>query len=423
MKTTKVLTLFASTALLMSLVTACGGNNKPAASENNSAPSNEKVKLTMWHTFSDVETEVFEKKVIAKFNEEYPNIKIDATRMPAGDEFNQQLVQAVSGSSAPDLARMDIVDVPRYAKLGALEPLDGYEGFDAIKSEMFEGPMSSNFYDGKYYGLPLDTNTKIAIYNKKLLEKAGLTEAPKTFDELVAAAKKISNDETFGFAPQNIEVWGTMPYFFSLGGTYTNEDYTKATGYLNSDTSVKALEQLVSWNKEGLVGKSFEGGLGSWEGFKGDNYMMIDDGPWFASANQDVKDNMEFSLFPAGLAGSIETNGGENTVVFNSSKHKEAAYTFAKFLASDVAQTIFGEELRMMPVNTKTGQKDFVKNDEMLSLYMEQLKTAVSRVPSPEWTVINNVITKAFEAAIKTDETPKALLDDAAKQVDALLTK
>lgn len=423
MKKTKFLTLLASTALLVSLVTACGGNNKPAASENNSTPSNEKVTLTMWHTFSDVETEVFEKKVIVKFNEEHPNITIDATRMPSGDEFNQQLVQAVSGGSAPDLARMDIVDVPRYAKLGALEPLDEYEGFETIKSEMFEGPMSSNLYNGKYYGLPLDTNTKIAIYNKKLLAMAGLTEAPKTFDELVEAARKISNEDTFGFAPQNIEVWGTMPYFFSLGGTFTNEDYTQATGYLNSDASVKALEQLVAWNNEGLVGKSFEGGLGSWEGFKGDNYLMIDDGPWFAAANQDVKDNMEFALFPAGPAGSIETNGGENTVIFNSSKHKDAAYTFAKFLASDEAQTIFGEELRMMPVNTKTAEKDFIKNDEMLSLYMEQLKTAVSRVPSPEWTVINNVITKAFEAAIKTDETPKSLLDDAAEQVDALLAK
>ena len=41
---------------------------------------------------------------------------------------------------------------------------------------------------------------------------------------------------------EDVNTWSIAPLFYSLGGTYTNEDYTQASGYLNSEESVKALE-------------------------------------------------------------------------------------------------------------------------------------------------------------------------------------
>lgn len=107
------------------------------------------------------------------------------------DGLKQQVISAVAGNATPDVMRMDIIWVPEFAKLGALQPVDNLEGFDAIKEKAFKGPMETNYFNGHYYGIPQDTNTKIAIYNKTLLQQAGLTEPPKTFDELVAAAEKI----------------------------------------------------------------------------------------------------------------------------------------------------------------------------------------------------------------------------------------
>lgn len=425
-KTSKLVALFLAVALLGS----CNQDNNTDDSDNTENDDNsEKTEftgeatLTMWHTFTDVETEVFENNIISKFNDEFPNIKIDNTRMPSGEEYNQQIIQAVSSDSAPDLARMDIVDVPRYAEIGALEALDSYPDFDSIAEQMFTGPLNSNLYDGNYYGLPLDTNTKVAIWNKTLLDKAGVDSAPETWDDYLEISRKISDDDTFGIAPQQIGAWGLMPYFYSLGGTYCDESQTTSTGYLNSEESVEALEKLVSYHKEGLVAPSVLGGLGTWEGFKGNNYLMIDDGPWFISANEDIKDNVLFSTMPEGVGGSINTVGGENTVIFSSSKNKDAAYQFAKFLASDDAQTIFAEELQMMPVNKITSEKDIVQNDEMLKVYMEQLETSVPRIPSPQWNEIDAVLSKAFESALREEGNPKELLDAAAEQIDILLSE
>ena len=92
-------------------------------------------------------------------------------------------------------------------------------------------------------------------------------------------------------------------------------------------------------------------------------------------------------------------------------------------MASDDVQTIFAEKLSMLPVNKKTAEKDVVKNNALMSAYSEQLETAVSRIPSPEWDQIDKVISLAFETAISGKGTPEQVLKDATPKVEELLNK
>lgn len=420
MKCKKILSFLLVGCLAVGTLIGCGSSNKKGEATGD-ASKDGVVNLEMWHTFSDVETEVFDNKVIVAFNEKYPDIKIKSTRMPSGAEYGQQLVQAISSGSTPDLARLDITDVAKYAKLGALSPVDGVEGFEEIKKELYKGPMSTAFYDGKYYGIPLDTNTKIAIYNKELLNKAGLTEAPKTFEEIIKAGEKIKGEETFPLSIGNLEVWAWSPYFLSFGGKYCDDSNSKATGYLNSAESIAALTKISELYKDGMIGQSVIGGLGTWEGMKGNNYMMIDDGPWWFPANADFKDNVVYGPMPTLNGKNMSVVGGEDTVIFNTCKNKEAANKFAQFLASDEAQTIFTKELGMMPVNTKTAEKDIVTGNPLLKTYVDQLNNTWARIPNPNWSEIDKVLQKTFEKVLRSEAEPKAALDEAATQVDALL--
>lgn len=52
-----------------------------------------------------------------------------------------------------------------------------------------------------------------------------------------------------GITVGGANAWGVLPYFWSLGGKLTNEDYTKIDGFVNSPESVKALEQIIQWKK------------------------------------------------------------------------------------------------------------------------------------------------------------------------------
>ena len=419
MKTKKILSLLMMGVLTTSVFVGCGNSN----ASKGATSSNEKVELKFWHTYSDTEDKVFTKEVLPAFEKKYPNIKIKPVKMPT-EGLKQQVVQGVAGSAAPDMMRMDIVWVPEFAKTGALNEVGGMEGFNELKGKCFDAPMATNSWQGKYYGIPLDTNTKIAIYNKAALTEAGLTEAPKSFDDLIAAADKIKGKHKNGLiGVAGNDGWGMAPYFLSLGGKYCDEKYTKASGFINSAESVAALEKLVKLKDDGILGKCLLGGQpGTWDGVKKDgNYLMIDDGPWFDSILTDKdKKSTSYSLMPKGSAGSISVVGGQDIVMFKNCKHPKEAWTFMKFLLENEPQKIMALKASLIPTNKDAANDAEVTKNEVLKLYVDQTKTAWARIPNPNWEQMNDKISKAFEKAMRKKGQPKQVLDDLAKELDPL---
>jgi multiple sugar transport system substrate-binding protein len=428
MKNKNIVALILTGFMASAIFTGCSSKAAAPTESKNTATDLTKLKgqIEMWSTFSDNENKVLKDKIVPAFNKTYPDITVKITPMPGGDDYKKQILQAAMSGTTPDLARTDIIDVAQYASQDYLLAIDSMPGFEDIKTNTFEGPMSTSIYNGHYYGIPLDTNTKVAIYNKAMLTKAGLTDAPKTMDELEQYAQKCKADKVMAIGIGGTEAWAISPYFISLGGKITDNNNTKATGFLNSPESVKALTKIVEWNDAGYVGKSLLGGEGTWEGYNAGHYGMIDDGPWWYGANKDqklVKDNVVFAPIPKGDGGSVSVVGGEDTMIFKASKNQQQAYAFAKFLASDEAQTIFATDLNMMPVNKTTAKKSVVTDNQMLSVYVNQLGSTWARIPSPKWGDISSAMKGDFEAAVRKKMTPQAALDDAAKKVDALLQK
>lgn len=302
------------------------------------------------------------------------------------------------------------------------------EGFEDVKNSVFEGPMSTNLYEGAYYGLPVNTNTKIAIYNKAALAEAGLTEAPKTMDEYVKAAVALKAKGKYGIGASGIHAWGLLPYFWSLGGKLTNDDYTQVEGFLNSPESVTALETIVDWNNKGLVIPALLGGEpGAWDGIKSGEYAMIDDGPWFFSILMndkenpfDVLNNTVRGLIPEGPGGSRSVIGGEDLVIFANSKHPKEAWTFAKWMLTEEPQKLMAKT-GLIPTNKAAAEAMKEMDIPFIAEYVKQLETALPRTPIPQWGEMETIFNLACEKAIRGEQSPKDALDDAAKQIQALL--
>ena len=66
------------------------------------------VTITYWHTHGDSEEEVLVDTIIPEFEKQYPNIHVDAVRMPY-DGLMQQIITSLSSGTGPDLMRMDII--------------------------------------------------------------------------------------------------------------------------------------------------------------------------------------------------------------------------------------------------------------------------------------------------------------------------
>ncbi|MFD0693248.1 extracellular solute-binding protein [Paenibacillus sp. GCM10027628] len=412
---------------------AAPGTEKPAT-EPKAPASGKKVTIEYWHTYSDSEEKLLNEEIKPLFEKENPGIELKLTRMPY-ENLKQQVITSVSGDAAPDLMRMDIVWVPEFAGMGALLDVSKLEGFNEMKPNLFEAPLATTYLKNSkgegYYGLPVNTNTKVAIYNKTILDEIGKKEAPKTMQELEEYAKAAkAKGKKGGITIGGNNPWAMIPYFYSLGGKFTSDDYTKAEGYLNGPGSVKALETMVRWNKEGLVSPPILGGEpSSWDGMKNNDYLMIDDGPWFYSllmAEKDSKfkplEDTVRGLIPAGDGGGKSVVGGEDLVIFNSSKHPKEAWTFAKWMLGDEPQKIMAKT-GLIPTNKKAANDPKVMETPFIKEYIDQMKTAVARTPIPQFGEMDGIISLAFEKAMRGEVKPQDALNDAAKQIEAVLKK
>ena len=379
--------------------------------------------VVYWSTYNTVspEYQVLTEQVIPAFNERYPNIKIDAQSIP-DTEMRQKLLTAAAGGETPDVARMDIVQVPEFAEMGALAAVDDLVPDWASYAEQFyPGPLATNLYNGKYYGIPLDTNTRVLFYNPALLEEAGITDPPATFDDFTAAAQTLKDAGIVAYSEGGTSAWNMLPWMWSNGGGITNEDYTQATGVLNGEATVGAVEMVKGWLDNGMMSEAvLGGGLATSQELAEGSVAMIVDGPWMPAIFKAQYPDFEFGLapFPEGPGGSISVVGGENTVLFDASENKEAALAFAMFLADPQAQLAMATTGQMPVLSEITAEDDV---PDYFPTFLDQLQTAQPRTPSPNWTRIEEAVTAAIYQVMTDELDAQAALDEAAAVVDGLL--
>lgn len=377
--------------------------------------------ITFWHTYStgSGEEQTMLNEVIPRFEAENPGINVEAVSFPY-QEFHQKLITAFAGGVVPDLVRMDIIWVPEFADMGALEVLDDYDGFDELRNAVFPGPLATNYWQGKYYGLPLDTNTQVMLYNTDLVDTP-----PTSFEEFKTFVKEAGrpDEEVYAYALPGPYAWYFLPWIWSNGGAITDPEITKATGYLNSPETIEAVEMLADLYQQGYLAPTIvQAGLGTWQGLGAGTYLATQDGPWAypSITNQYPELNLAHSLMPAGKAGSISVVGGEDIVMFADSDNKEAAWKFAQFLLSPWVQMTMATT-GQLPVLKSALDEPYIQEHPYYGVYLEQLQTAKPRTPHPAWSRIEEAIQIAFQRVVAGEATAQEAFDEAAKQVDALL--
>lgn len=382
--------------------------------------------VTFWDAYSSdgPEVKTLEKVVIPGFEKTHPGIVVKDVTIPYND-LHQKLVTAVAGGQLPDLVRSDIIWVPELANLGVLEPLDkAMPDFKQWAGKVFPGPLATNYWKGHYYGLPLDTNTRIFNYNPDALAAIGASSPPRTFKQLISMSAQAKAKGYYLYAESGTSCWNICPWIWSNGGAITNKTYTKASGYLNGPKSVAAVQMLVDLYKAGEMPSiivNSNGGLGTYDGINQNKYVATLDGPWMYAIFQAVFPKVQISgtTVPAGPGGSVSVVGGEDIVLTKASPNKSAALQFLRYLLS------YGSQAQMalagqMPV-LKTSSRWLSKVHSYYDTYLKQIATAQPRTPTPKWPQIDQVLVTQIAKAFQGSESVKQALTEAAQQIDGLL--
>ncbi|SHO49284.1 extracellular solute-binding protein [Anaerocolumna xylanovorans] len=440
-KTKKILAILLSAVMCLAALTAC--SKSPVESEPSNSgetatkgdtvtdvPKTEEVTINFWHHYSaqSAENSTLMNVLIPKFQEENPGVKVNAVSHEWADLHDKILVSAQS-DQLPDVARLDAAWIPEFQAAGILTSLDEkIPEFGSVSQTLLDSAMSTAKIGDHYYGLALNTNTKILFYNVKAFKDAGLNP-PTTMEEFINDAKKLSgtnenSQQIWGYDEPALAGWNLCPFIWSYGGDLLNPEQTKASGYINSAKTVAAVQMFADLYKEKAITGWNSGDIPMTDGFGTGRFRMILEGPWKIAEMAGSYPDFEYATasMPAGDGGSVSVLGGEDISLFNTSGDdaaKEAAWNFAKFMTGEFAQTEMAK-CGQIPVNKTALESDTVKNSDFAP-FLEAIKTAKSRPTVSCWSEIDTELSAAVTSVVNGEKTAQEAMDALAVKVDGLL--
>ncbi|MDA8049727.1 MAG: extracellular solute-binding protein [Rhodospirillales bacterium] len=177
------------------------------------------------------------------------NIRIDVVNW---DTLLQTLQTDISGGVTPDLSIIGTRWLLTFVKDGIAEPLDHFMT-PAFRDRFIGAFLKPGEIDGKVYGLPIAASARAMFYNKAMLTKAGFPDGPKTWNDVVAAAKKIKAAGGYGFGLQGKAIETDVYWYYALwsyGGELINKEGKAA---FDSPAGIKALTLYQMMIKDGLT--------------------------------------------------------------------------------------------------------------------------------------------------------------------------
>ncbi len=354
------------------------------------------------------------KEMILRFNEQYPDIKVELQSFGYDDYFTQ-LQSKIVGGSAADVFELNFENFVAYASedvlldIGAL--IGDTSGFNQTALEAFQ-------YEGKQFGIPNSFSNVVLVYNKDLFDKAGAAYPTDdwTWTEMLEAAKKIRalSGDTYGlYRPVSFHEF--YKGVKQNGGSLLSEDGRKFT--INSPQNVETLEIMSGWVTDSNVMPSDAqmGGMGDWDLFKSGRLGMIITGIW---AFSDFTNNCDFDWDVAVEPGNTAkaTHFFSNAYVVNKeAPNPEAAAALAAFLAGsrEAAQIRVDSSWELPPVIYQDVLDSYrkVTPPENREAVFKSLDYLVTPPVVKQQSEMQEIITKHLNNAISGNVTAKDALD------------
>ncbi len=297
-----------------------------------------------------------EQDIIKAFEAKHPDIKIEPIVSGYAD-YHTKLMTMIAGNMAPDVMRIDDYYFYDFIKLGAVESLSPFIERDKIDLELYpKMGIEEAIVDGQIYGLPWGTAPLYMLLNLEVFEKAGvalpsLDWTTKDFERIVRSFNPQA-DKVYGFAIDTNYLSSVLPHIWSKGGTLLSEDKSRYTG--DSAESSSAIQMLADLYKEGYMPKdTINSGnteaLRRW--FSNGTVAMMSGSAQEILAIQKIEGiRFEAWTMPQAVDSKNTTVFKSNTIsISKSSKQKEAAWTFTKFLRGVEGEDLYVRAKRFPP--------------------------------------------------------------------------
>lgn len=421
-----------SALLVAASLAACGGDGDAGGGD---------VTLTYWASNQGASLDN-DKQVLTpeldKFTQQ-TGIKVKLEVVPWSDLTNRTLSAAVSGQG-PDVLNIGNTNAVTF------QSTNGFYGFDDAALSKIGGKdhfVASAFATAGAPGkpptsIPLYSQVYALYYNKKSFADAGL-QPPKTWEELVDAAKKLTNpaQKKWGIVIPGATVNASMHFSF-IFGQQNGGDAFDGSGKptFTNDGMVKGVKQYVDlMARDKVVNPSAaqysDATQAAGDFARGDAAMYFAQTSGINVLKQNGMTPEQYGIVPIPAPQGGKNIGsfvaGTNISIFKNTKHLDAALEFVKFMTGDEEQATLNKAYTSQPAVTGVPPA-FTDDKQKLDVFTDILANRSKPLPLVAGVqafqanvggAVVSLVAKAATGAAISEADVKAALDQAQKKMPA----
>jgi multiple sugar transport system substrate-binding protein len=379
------------------LLAACG-QGKPASIKVVIADYSRDHTRPFWQALSDEYTKA-------------SGVKVDL-QVVDWNTIDQQVSTMLQTNQPPDILNLN--SFSSYAKDGLLYAAD--EVLSPKTREDFLEPLArGGEYKGKQYGFPILASARAFFYNQDLFDKAGVTAPPRTWDEFLAAAKKVQalGGGVIGYAlplgPEEAQAEWSI-WMWNNGGDWKSGDRWTIDG----DKNVQTLEFLAALaNRHGVTqvnpGKTNRTD-GAFQLFKdGKVGMVMGFSPLAKQLDAEGKVRYGVAQMPTNVGTSITLGVEDYLMAFKRKGNQEAVKQYLELYYQPDKITRWIRAEGFLPV-TKSGLAQ-MSGDAKLKPYLDALPNAkLAPTTDPTWDRVKLDVQQSIGLAVQPGGDPRQVL-------------
>lgn len=369
-------------------------------------------------------------QLIAEFEKENPGMKVRWVDVPWAD-MQSKILTAVSAGTAPDVVNLNPDFAAQLAGRNAWMPLD--DRVPLVEREQYlPNIWKASSLDGKSFGIPWYLSTSITIYNKNLLQQAGVSKPPTTYQELAQVAKQVKQ-KTGKYAifvtvapDDSAEVLQSIVKM----GVPLLDDQGKAA--FNTPEGRAAFQYWTDLYKQGLLPKEVltQGHRRGIELYQAGETALLSTGSEFLKTIQtNAPAIAQVSDVTSQITGDTDKKSVAvmNLVIPRNTDQPDAALKFALFVTNDANQLAFAKAANVLPSTIDALDDKYFTGvpenapplDQARAISAKQMQDAEILLPTiKDIRDLQKIVYDNLQAAMLGEKTVDQAVTDAASEWD-----